>query len=61
MIYVQEQYLEFTSDLTEDAALYGLGESTESKGLRLQRDGAPIVLWNRDCALLPRRKLMGCK
>ncbi|GMH45019.1 hypothetical protein BSKO_12976 [Bryopsis sp. KO-2023] len=44
----KDQYIEITSTIPEDAALYGLGESTKSGGLRLKRDGRTITLWNRD-------------
>ncbi len=46
---VQEQYLELTTTVEQDAELYGLGERTSTAGLRLRRDGRPLALWARDC------------
>ena len=44
----QDQYMEVTSWIPEEASLYGAGEFTPSEGFRLRRDGAPIALWNQD-------------
>lgn len=46
---MQEQYLELSTALQPDGALYGLGERTSSAGLRVRRDGQPLALWARDC------------
>ncbi len=46
--FLQDQYLEVTTWVAADAALYGLGETVSSAGLELRRDGRPIGLWNRD-------------
>ena len=40
--------MEVTSLIPKEASLYGAGEFTPSKGFRLQRNGKPIALWNRD-------------
>ena len=49
-ISVQDQYLELTSAVPKEAALYGIGEHISTSGLLLRREGAPLTLWNRDNA-----------
>jgi alpha-glucosidase len=49
LIY-KDQYLELSAALPESAAVYGLGESTKSDGLALDRNRHTYTLWNRDTA-----------
>ena len=57
---MQDQYIEMSTAVAEDAALYGLGERTSSTGLELQRNGVPLALWNRDHqAALPDQNVYG--
>ena len=57
---MQDQYIEMSTAVAEDAALYGLGERTSSTGLELQRNGIPLALWNRDHqAALPDQNVYG--
>ena len=57
---MQDQYIEMSTTVAEDAALYGLGERTSSTGLELQRNGVPLALWNRDHqAALPDQNVYG--
>ncbi|KAK9915638.1 hypothetical protein WJX75_001864 [Coccomyxa subellipsoidea] len=46
----KDQYLELTSAVPKEAALYGIGEHISTSGLLLRREGAPLTLWNRDNA-----------
>ena len=45
---VQEQYIELSSDIEPNSSLFGLEERTASGGLRLQRGGPPLAMWNHD-------------
>ena len=57
---LQDQYIEISTSVPEDAALFGLGERTSSTGLELQRNGVPLALWNRDHqAALPDQNVYG--
>lgn len=47
---MQDQYLELTSAVPKEAALYGIGEHISTSGLLLRREGAPLTLWTRDNA-----------
>jgi len=49
-LFFKQQYLELSSSISGSAALYGIGERTRSEGIRLQRDGVPTTLWNKDTA-----------
>jgi len=44
----KDQYIEFTTNVPEDADLYGLGEVTLPTGLLLPRNGRTITMWARD-------------
>lgn len=44
----KDQYIEFTTNVPEDADLYGLGEVTLPTGLLLPRNGRTITMWSRD-------------
>jgi len=57
---LQDQYIEVSTTVPEEAALFGLGERTSSTGLELQRNGIPLALWNRDHqAALPDQNVYG--
>ena len=57
---LQDQYIEISTTVPEEAALFGLGERTSSTGLELQRNGIPLALWNRDHqAALPDQNVYG--
>ena len=45
---VQEQYIELSSNTDPNSSLFGLEERTASGGLRLQRGGPPLAMWNHD-------------
>ncbi|CAD7697322.1 unnamed protein product [Ostreobium quekettii] len=49
-LFFKNQYLELTSPVPESSALYGIGERTRSDGIRLQRNGVPTTMWNKDTA-----------
>jgi alpha-glucosidase (family GH31 glycosyl hydrolase) len=44
----KDQYIEFTTNIPEDADLYGLGEVTLPTGFLLPRNGKTITMWARD-------------
>ncbi|KAL0022358.1 hypothetical protein WJX77_003500 [Trebouxia sp. C0004] len=44
----KEQYIELSSAIEANSSLFGLEERTASKGLRLQRAGRPLAMWNHD-------------
>ncbi|WIA20582.1 hypothetical protein OEZ85_004970 [Tetradesmus obliquus] len=46
----KDQYIELTTNVPEDADLYGLGEVSLPTGLLLPRDGTVITMWARDLA-----------
>jgi len=43
-----DQYLQIASVLPEDANIYGLGETIDSKGLRRNNEGSISTMWSRD-------------
>lgn len=45
---LQEQYIELNSAVEANSSLFGLEERTASRGLRLQRAGRPLAMWNHD-------------
>jgi hypothetical protein len=56
----KDQYIEISTDVPEDADLYGLGEVTIPTGLKLPRDNRIITLFNADTSsLVPYRNLYG--
>jgi len=56
----KDQYIELSTNVPEDADLYGLGEVTLPTGLLLPRDGRIITLYNRDLpAAVPYANLYG--
>ncbi|KAL0046727.1 hypothetical protein WJX82_008470 [Trebouxia sp. C0006] len=44
----KEQYIEVNSAIEANSSLFGLEEHTASGGLRLQRAGRPLAMWNHD-------------
>ncbi|KAL0030915.1 hypothetical protein WJX79_000844 [Trebouxia sp. C0005] len=44
----KEQYIELNSAIEANSSLFGLEEHTASTGLRLQREGRPLTMWNHD-------------
>lgn len=44
----KDQFIEFTTNIAEDADLYGMGEMTLPTGLLLPRNGRTLTLWSRD-------------
>ena len=44
----QDQYLEISTAVPADSALYGLQEHVPSSGIQLPRNGQIITLWNAD-------------
>lgn len=44
----EDQYLEISTQLVSNASLYGLMESTQSNGFRVNTNGYFYTLWNRD-------------
>ncbi|WIA20052.1 hypothetical protein OEZ85_005917 [Tetradesmus obliquus] len=46
----KDQFIQLTTNVPEDADLYGLGEVTLRGGLLLPRNGSVITLWARDVA-----------
>ncbi len=56
----KDEYIELTTSIAHDAALYGLGERTVSAGLRAARSGIPRTIWARDFgAMYPDANLYG--
>jgi alpha-glucosidase (family GH31 glycosyl hydrolase) len=56
----KDQFIELSTNVPEDADLYGLGEVTIPTGLRLPRDNRIITLYNADTsALVPYHNLYG--
>ena len=56
----KDQYIELSTNVPEDADLYGLGEVNIPTGLRLPRDGNIITLFNADTSsLVPNVNLYG--
>ena len=56
----KDQYIEISTNVPEDADLYGLGEVTIPTGLKLPRDNRIITLFNADTSsLVPYRNLYG--
>lgn len=56
----KDQYIELTTSVDLDAALYGLGERTVAAGLRAARSGLPRTIWARDFgAMYPDANLYG--
>ncbi len=47
-VCLQEQYIELNSAIDANSSLFGLEERTASAGLRLQRAGRPLAMWNHD-------------
>ena len=45
---LQDQYLEMTTSVAPDSALFGLEERSSSRRLQLERAGSPLALWNKD-------------
>lgn len=45
---MQDQYIELTTAIAANSSLFGAQERTASRGLRLQRAGTPLALWNKD-------------
>jgi alpha-glucosidase len=43
-----DQYLQIASALPENANIYGLGETIDSKGLRRNNEGSISTMWSRD-------------
>ena len=56
---LKDQYLEVSTRVSPDSALFGLGERISSTGLALRRSGRPLTLWNRDCTDYPDLNLYG--
>lgn len=56
----KDQYIELTTSIDPDAAVYGLGERTVGAGLRAARSGLPRTIWARDFgAMYPDANLYG--
>ena len=58
-LVLKDQYLELSTRVAPDSALFGLGERISSTGLALRRSGRPLALWNRDCTDYPDLNLYG--
>jgi hypothetical protein len=58
-LVLKDQYLEVSTSVHPEAALFGLGERISSTGLALRRSGRPLALWNRDCTDYPDLNLYG--